>query len=536
MKRIAAIGLAGLALAGGAWTGAWFWLRGDVEAQLDAEAARLAEAGGEVVYGARTIGGFPFAYDVAFDDLTVRLPGGGVTLTAAEVTGHASAFDPGAVTLAWPAEMDLEARIAADLPPMRLKLRSEGLTVVTRPAAAGALSHRLTAVAFDLQQSEPSVLTRFRFQADAPVLDLMQWPDRVEGTLAAEIATLAYAYVTEGLGESSANTSFVGLDSAFATSVAGPASFADYARGTRDLTVSLRAKSVAGEGSTGTVMGQVGYRAESGAVDARIALEGGILAISSEAEAATYDIDLSKTVQALAPIRLGVDGVTGEVRLPLAVREAPEEVVWRSTLSGLTASEELWALADPGRLLPRDPVTLVIDLAGRARWLRDPAGFAATPPAPGEQFFRLPELEIRGFSLAAAGAEVTATGVLRLPDAPAAEGMPEGRIELAATGLDALAGRLAEAGLISSEQRTLFAGLSRAYARPGPTADSLTTVVEMGPEGVSVNGLLLQSAPPPAAVDAPLPPPPADAPAQAAPEVMPGPDPVAPAPAAPAAP
>jgi hypothetical protein len=124
------------------------------------------------------------------------------------------------------------------------------------------------------------------------------------------------------------------------------------------------------------------------------------------------------------------------------------------------------------------------------------------PPPPGVRPFDMPDLTLTGLTVAALGAEVTATGAAAIPqDAPVAEG----RIDVAATGLRGVLGRLEEAGLIGQAERMVAGGFLAAYAVPGAEPDSLTTEVRFGRDGVIVNGKPIRAATP-APVDAPLPP------------------------------
>jgi hypothetical protein len=59
-----------------AWSGAWAWARGQAQSRLDAAARDLAQAGYELSWKDRTIGGYPFRLDVTLTDPSLREPSG----------------------------------------------------------------------------------------------------------------------------------------------------------------------------------------------------------------------------------------------------------------------------------------------------------------------------------------------------------------------------------------------------------------------------------------------------------------------------
>ena len=59
-----------------AWSGFWFWARGEAAARIDAAVADLQKAGYPVTWKERTLGGYPFRMDVTFTDFSAREPSG----------------------------------------------------------------------------------------------------------------------------------------------------------------------------------------------------------------------------------------------------------------------------------------------------------------------------------------------------------------------------------------------------------------------------------------------------------------------------
>ena len=58
------------------WSAAWFWAQGETAKRMDAAAENWKQAGYQVAWRQRTIGGFPFRMDVTLTDVTARAPGG----------------------------------------------------------------------------------------------------------------------------------------------------------------------------------------------------------------------------------------------------------------------------------------------------------------------------------------------------------------------------------------------------------------------------------------------------------------------------
>lgn len=59
-----------------AWSVAWVWARGQVQTRMDAATAGLAQAGYQLAWKDRTIGGYPFRMDVTLTEVRLREPSG----------------------------------------------------------------------------------------------------------------------------------------------------------------------------------------------------------------------------------------------------------------------------------------------------------------------------------------------------------------------------------------------------------------------------------------------------------------------------
>jgi hypothetical protein len=182
--------------------------------------------------------------------------------------------------------------------------------------------------------------------------------------------------------------------------------------------------------------------------------------------------------------------------LPVTASDEPRDFALRTALRGLTVSDSIWALFDPMGVLPRDPATLALDLAGKARWfvdILDPEAAAATTEAPGE----LNELTLAGLELRLAGAELTGSGAFTFDNADTTtfEGMPrpEGAVDLTLVGGNALLDKLVSMGLVPEDQAMGARMMLGLFARPGDGEDTLVSKIEINREGqVLANGQRLR--------------------------------------------
>jgi hypothetical protein len=176
--------------------------------------------------------------------------------------------------------------------------------------------------------------------------------------------------------------------------------------------------------------------------------------------------------------------------MPLQQSDTPQDFGLLLRLKDLALSNTIWNLADPGSILPRDPATFVIDLAGKANWLvniLDPA--TAQGPmdgAPGE----VHSLDIRSVELAAGGARLTGSGAFTFDntDTDSFDGMPrpEGAVDLRLAGGNGLIQKLAQMGLLPPDQVMAAQMMLGLFARPTGEPDVLTSRIEVTPDGALV--------------------------------------------------
>lgn len=195
------------------------------------------------------------------------------------------------------------------------------------------------------------------------------------------------------------------------------------------------------------------------------------------------------------PIRVSAEEMGFSLDLPLAADGRSQDMALGLTLDGLTLSDEIWGVFDPAAVLPRDPATLQIDLAGKVTPLVnvfDPEEMATLeagdqPPA------QLDALTLRNLTLDAAGARVTGEGAFTFDntDLQSFDGMPrpEGQVELRVQGANALLDRLIEMGLMTNEDAMGARMMMSMFGVAGSEPDSLSSRIEVNGQGqVFANG------------------------------------------------
>jgi len=108
-----------------------------------------------------------------------------------------------------------------------------------------------------------------------------------------------------------------------------------------------------------------------------VSLGAGAVNVAMDADALSYDV----STQAIAvnvqsgelpfpiDVKLAETGIG--FGMPLATTEAPAPFNIALNVTDLTINDEIWAMGDPGQVLPRDPVTVRLDLSGEGKLFFD---------------------------------------------------------------------------------------------------------------------------------------------------------------------
>lgn len=197
------------------------------------------------------------------------------------------------------------------------------------------------------------------------------------------------------------------------------------------------------------------------------------------------------------PIELGLATYGLGIEMPLSRSDEPSDFGFSLDLVDLVINDTIWDLFDPGKVLPRDPATVQLDVTGTATPkfdLLDPEQTAAIDNA--DMPIELNTMSLNDLRVALAGALVTGAGAFTFDnsDLETFDGMPrpEGDALIVVTGLNRLMDNLVAMGLVPEDQimggRMMLGMFARATGD-----DRLETQVEVNAEGhVIVNGQRLR--------------------------------------------
>jgi hypothetical protein len=189
------------------------------------------------------------------------------------------------------------------------------------------------------------------------------------------------------------------------------------------------------------------------------------------------------------PVDVSVGSAEIALRVPLAPAEAPQTLSARLAYQDVTMGDPIWALFDPDGSIPRDPISVVADLTGSARVVSNL--LAMDPEAMGAPPGELRDMTLNELRVSVGGATLTGTGSAEFTPGPIP--MPVGAVDLQLNGGNALLDRLQETGLVPIEQIAMVRGMLGAFARPGPTPDTLESTIEFTEGGsITANGVPLQ--------------------------------------------
>lgn len=232
--------------------------------------------------------------------------------------------------------------------------------------------------------------------------------------------------------------------------------------------------------------------------------QGGGLGFAMDAESLAYDVsgtgvDMNVQTSDLPfPLSMTMAEMAFKLEMPVARSEEEQPFSFLLKLADFAVPEELWGLVDPGRALPRDPATVLLDVSGRAKLsadLFDPMiaeGLAGDQP-PGE----LHALTINELLVSAAGAKLSGLGEFTFDntDLESFDGMPapSGLARLQLVGANGLIDKLIGMGLMSEEDAMGARMMMGMLTVPGDAPDTLNSEITVTEEGhVLANGQRLK--------------------------------------------
>ncbi|SDI63629.1 DUF2125 domain-containing protein [Aliiruegeria lutimaris] len=258
---------------------------------------------------------------------------------------------------------------------------------------------------------------------------------------------------------------------------------------------------VEGGGKYGPVSFDMAFEEDGSSMLATGSLTGGGVGITMNADGISYeigyeglDLKLSGSEIPLPQVTAKADVLSTSFAFPLLVSDAVSPFAFRTAIEGLQVGEEIWSMIDPAAVLPRDPASLILEVAGTGRWMMDIFDEEAMmalddAQAPGE----VETVEVKELKLAIGGAELTGNGAFKLDntDLQTFDGVPrpEGTANLRLLGGNGLLDKLTQMGLVPQDQVMMVRMMSGMLAKPGSEPDELLSEITIDANGqVLING------------------------------------------------
>ena len=493
MKRIAWIAI-GVVVLAGVGLGALYYMRqGQVDAQLEAVKARLAERGWTVTWAAKEVDGTPFLSDRVRLAGTALVSEGGVLVKLGDITITEDEASPGALAASFPPETTVEIPVGG--------LAREQMPILPERLTIAVASEAMRLVLRDTGDAEPMmVLFADRLRA---TVDQEDFPI----TVAVDAASL------EGASEPAPGSRKLRLKSNdFALDLrdaSGPAptivdsrytelqigatieagDFAEFQEKFRALAENLIQGAFQSSGQT-IVVSSMGGGGQPQTLTWKAGPQTGIFGIDQGTF--TYDSeDRDIEVAVEVPEVSGAFDATAlfyqrRIKLPLVgPGSSPRDGALRIAVEDFMPGETLWKSFDPTGRFEREPADLLLDATSSMRLA---GGQGRAVPV------ELSNVSLNELKVAALGATVDASGDVEILQPI---NLPLGRIDVSLTGAGALIDKLRGIGVLDEGLADQADAILQVYARAAEDADRHQTEIAFTNDGLLINGLSTDGPPPP---------------------------------------
>lgn len=199
----------------------------------------------------------------------------------------------------------------------------------------------------------------------------------------------------------------------------------------------------------------------------------------------------------IGPIEIAVSEISSHWVIPLKVSDTPAPFSILEKTANLTISDNLWAMFDPDGLLPRGPLSYVLDVSGTGNWLIDPFDEAFQDQNSSATKGALHSLNLNELLLSGAGIDLTGAGAFTFDndDLETFGGVPAptGALDLKLVGLNKMLDALIELGFVTKDEAMgarMGLGL---FTVAGDGEDTLISHIETTDDGhVLANGKRLK--------------------------------------------
>ncbi|MEO8529777.1 MAG: DUF2125 domain-containing protein [Deltaproteobacteria bacterium] len=457
-----------------------------VELTIEQYIAMGNAEGGKIEYSSKDSG----ADYVEYKDVKIANPEGDFLLDTAWM--RATEGTDGLTTLTFADAVNVSVKANGAAEPTSFVISSENLSVATNmlvpnPETLTSFTYNMAADTFNIGDlaGDTSVLHALDMTFDDMDLAFnfdMATMKSVGGLKAASIDAL-YDFAMEGQ-QQKADSKMSDLDISFDLDVPqGEQDMPAYLNGTKNAVVKMTAGASSGSGSIVDPNFAVDYTGTGEGSEIELSIVDGDLLYHVSGGAIAYNI--APVGMPIEPVDISMSEMLMNVAVPFGSTDAPGEANVAIKLADLVIGESAWAMIDPDKTLPRDPMNVDMDISANVQFAEDfimesqmnPMG-AAKPM----------DATINSFLISFAGANATATGAVTFdPTMPMP--LPTGAINVALKGATGLAQKLAALGLVPMEQVGMFNGMLGMFAKP-VGEDSYSSDIEFkGMEGITVNGM-----------------------------------------------
>ena len=222
--------------------------------------------------------------------------------------------------------------------------------------------------------------------------------------------------------------------------------------------------------------------------------------LSFRSSSRNSELSVSGSEIPLPEVGMSAGQIAYGVTLPTAGSPVPQDIDFLVRLVDVVLPDDVWAMADPSGELARGPATVILDLVGSVLLPADlfsmetMFGYMMGGPMEAAQPV---SLDVRELLVRAAGAELTGSGSFTFDpdDLDTFDGLPrpEGTLDLALSGGNALLDTLVNMGLLPEDQAMAARMVMALFARPGDGPDQLLSTIEVQEGGaIFANGMRIQ--------------------------------------------
>ena len=484
------IGVAALAAL---WSGGWFAGKAFV---VEPEADKAVEAlrAGDLFFSfeRRDVSGFPFAYDIKYENAAFSDASALWRWTTPTLTVGSGVADGGALRLTPSAQSKLLVEAVAmgggaDDEPAEFDISADDLLVVLTGDEAGA-RYEVTATSLRAVQAESAgVVTDVVLGFEALRADgaMAMSGDAADLDLKATEVEVAYVISPDGVSENASNTVMKDVGIEFAATGLNAEDLPGFIAAGGEGKFVMTASSFTGDGrSTGGPSAQVFDMSSVGDELAfEIEVKDGRVRYAGEGGAGVTTIK-SQDESSFPGGDIAYSGADIRFEMPIKKGDGPEPYALVFKFDGMTAEESLWAMFDPSGAISRDAAAVSVVLGGDIRLLADlgDESFGGEP-------FDVETLRIEEIKISGLGVEATATGEL---DISGDASLPDGEVDVEVRGAFALLDGLSEVGMIPPGVGDLYRQMALEFVELGDGPDHLIAKIQARNGVTSINGRPLQ--------------------------------------------